>query len=101
MRNPFRMLIQLILIGTSILLPSSTIAQDKRDGQKQKTSQSFKYDQYVMVTMKDGSEIPAIIASVKSKNKYYLRKIGGGRGGLVNSKFLRPMTNEELDKYKR
>ena len=62
---------------------------------------NYKYNQYVMVTLKNGSEVPAVIASVRSTKQYYVRQLGGGKTGLVHRKHLRLMTKEEIVDFKR
>lgn len=90
----------LIIVLVFLLSPSVTFGQ-KKIKSKQKTQISFRFDQYVYVTLKDGSEVPARISAIKSKNQFYVRMIGGAKSGMVNKKFMRAMTKEEIESIRR
>lgn len=57
--------------------------------------------QHVMVRMRDGKEVPAVITSMKSKKKYYVRQYGKSRHGLVHERYIRKMTSEEEASLKK
>ncbi len=75
---------------------SGAVAQKKKN-----RKDCYLYNQCVMVKLKDGSDVPARIASVKSSKQYYVRKIGGNKRGLVHRKFIRPMSEAEIAELKR
>ncbi|MEP1093690.1 MAG: hypothetical protein ABJG78_01195 [Cyclobacteriaceae bacterium] len=87
-----------ILLFTLIacLLPAVGFAQKRNPGKA-----VYKYNQYVMVTLKDGTEVPARVSSVKSKTQCYVRMIGGDKTGMVSKKFMRPMTADEITEVRK
>ncbi len=89
-----------IAVSVLMLLPLLSLAQTS-EVDKKKSQTVFRYNQYVMVTLKDGSEVPARVTSVKSKSKCYVRMIGGKKTGEVNKKYLRPMTPAEIEELKK
>lgn len=88
----------LFLIMPSLFVPNSIEASHLKTEIKapaREKPEVFHNGQYVMVTMKNGTEVAAIIHGCKSKKQYWVRKIGGKRQGLVHRRFLRPMTVAE------
>ncbi|MEP1095451.1 MAG: hypothetical protein ABJG78_10095 [Cyclobacteriaceae bacterium] len=83
-----------------VLLPSICGAQSMEYSTKQSKA-TFRFDQYVMVTMKNGHEMPAKIMGTKSKNQYVVRMIGGKKAGLVKRRFIREMTAEEIAEFRK
>lgn len=73
---------------------SLSLPQDLKKGE-------FKHGQYVIVKLKNGKEAAAKIDGRKGKNKYFVDQIGGRRYGIVHKKYIRPMTEEELAKFKK
>ena len=102
MQTQSKRILSTVLLSICISFTSVVTAQQKKEeSKKSKAPTTYRYNQFVMVTMKDGSKIPAIISSVKSKNKYWIRQYGGKQRGLVSKKFLRPMTKAEIAELKK
>ncbi|MEP5614398.1 MAG: hypothetical protein ABJP45_19255 [Cyclobacteriaceae bacterium] len=94
----FLKLNQILLFALFVcLLPSIGLAQ--KSGTNKKIT--YKYNQYVMVTLKDGTEVPARVSSLKSKTQCYVQMIDGTKAGAVSKKFMRPMTADEIAELKR
>ncbi len=92
-------LLVLVHAAPAQLDDSSETEKDKK--QKSSEQVNFKFDQYVMVTLKSGEEVPARITSVKSKKQYWIRMIGGNKKGLVHRKHMREMSPDEVKKMRR
>ncbi|MFY0625635.1 MAG: hypothetical protein JXR07_05040 [Reichenbachiella sp.] len=58
---------------------------------------AFHVHQHVMVTMKDGREKEAVIHGHISKKKYYVREYHSRRQGEVHEKYLRALTEGEIE----
>ena len=86
---------------TAILVLFMSVSYLSIANDRQGEPETFKFDQYVMVSMKNGNEVPARILSVKSTKQYRIRMIGGSKIGLVHKKYLRKMTKEETMMYKK
>ena len=53
--------------------------------------------QHVYVIMKDGKEVECIVRGRVSKTKYYVRQYKSRRQGNVHEKYMRPISDEELE----
>ena len=96
-------MIKKILPALVIVLVVAFSAQ----GQDMKGTQDYDADkhafhvhQHVMVTMKDGREIEAVIHGHVSKKKYYVREYHSRRQGKVHEKYIRAMSESEIEALK-
>ncbi len=63
-------------------------------------NETYKYGQYVYVTLKDGSQTIGKIVGKKNSKKYYVNQLDGAHHGIVHVKYIRRMTKEEIKNYK-
>ncbi|SMD31692.1 hypothetical protein SAMN04488029_0037 [Reichenbachiella faecimaris] len=97
------------LILTTLLLVFLTaqvsLAQKKNyksKPQKESTKpKAFHVHQHVMVTMKDGSQVEAVVHSHFSKKKYWVRQWHSGREGAVKEKYIRALSDDEVAELKK
>ena len=61
---------------------------------------AYHVHQHVWVTMKDGREVEAVIHGHISKKKYYVRQYGSKRQGKIHEKFIRAMSEAEIEAAK-
>ncbi len=60
----------------------------------------FRNGEHVMVKMKRGEEVPAVVTSSKRNKKYYVREYGKPQhSGKVRLKYIRAMEELEKEKY--
>lgn len=62
---------------------------------------AFHIKQHVMVTMKDGTEVEAVVHSHMSKKKYWVRQWHSGRKGVVKEKYMRALSEGEIAELKK
>ncbi|MEO9806128.1 MAG: hypothetical protein ABJF04_22905 [Reichenbachiella sp.] len=96
-----------IILASALLIfmaSSASFAQKKYKG-KSKTESSkpkaFHIHQHVMVTMKDGSQVEAVVHSHMSKKKYWVRQWHSGREGGVKEKYMRALSDNEVTELKK
>ncbi|MEP2026383.1 MAG: hypothetical protein ABJH98_08395 [Reichenbachiella sp.] len=97
------------LILTTVLLLFFTahvsLAQKKNSKSSPKKEsakpKAFHIHQHVMVTMKDGSQVEAVVHSHFSKKKYWVRQWHSGREGAVKEKYLRALSESEVSELKK
>ena len=99
MKRPAKTLLSICLL-TLLTFYTGTCHGQNVSKKKEKSKIEFHFDQYVMVKLKDGSEVPAKISSRKSKSVYLVKMIGGSRVGAVNQKFIRAMKPAEIQELK-
>lgn len=81
------------------------LAQKKAGKGKENTEatkpKAFHLHQHVMVTMKDGTEVEAVVHSHISKKKYWVRQWHSGREGAVKEKYIRALSESEVTELKK
>ncbi|MEO9965051.1 MAG: hypothetical protein ABJF11_04635 [Reichenbachiella sp.] len=50
--------------------------------------------EHVMVVMKDGTQVEAVVLGRYSNNKYWVRAIGTDKQGAVHKKYLIPISSQ-------
>lgn len=99
--------IKIILAVLFVILVASHdgLAQKKAKSTKAKTEsekpKAFHIHQHVMVTMKDGTEVEAVVHSHFSKKKYWVRQWHSGREGAVKEKYMRALSEGEITELKK
>ena len=99
--------IKIILATALVVLFAShgSFAQKKSKRSKSQTEsgkpKAFHLHQHVMVTMKDGSQVEAVVHSHVSKKKYWVRQWHSGREGAVNQKYIRALSDGEITELKK
>jgi hypothetical protein len=74
----------------------------KEDSEKYDAKKhAYHVKQFVWVTDKSGNEVECVIHGHVSNHKYYVRQMGSGRQGKVNDKFIRPMSEAEIESVKK
>ncbi|MEO9964799.1 MAG: hypothetical protein ABJF11_03355 [Reichenbachiella sp.] len=58
------------------------------------STSDFRIHEHVWVRMKNGNKVEAVILGRHSKNKFWVRKIGHSRQGMVHKKFLEHMNTD-------
>lgn len=48
--------------------------------------------EHALVTMKDGTQVKVVVLGRQTKNKFWVRKIGSKRQGLVHKKYIMPLS---------
>lgn len=96
-----------IILASALLifLGSSVSFAQKKYNRKSKTESSkpkaFHVHQHVMVTMKDGSQVEAVVHGHTSKKKYWVRQWHSGREGSVKEKYMRALSDSEVSELKK
>lgn len=88
------------------LATNKSVAQKKSNksekAQKEsKKPKAFHIHQHVMVTMKDGTEVEAVVHSHMTKKKYWVRQWHSGREGAVKEKYIRALSDSEVTELKK
>ncbi|MEO9966615.1 MAG: hypothetical protein ABJF11_12535 [Reichenbachiella sp.] len=87
------------------LFSGSASAQKKMNHRPKKESakpkKAFHIHQHVMVTMKDGSQVEAVVHSHMTKKKYWVRQWHSGREGAVKEKYMRALSEGEVTELKK
>ncbi|UXX78399.1 hypothetical protein N7E81_13640 [Reichenbachiella carrageenanivorans] len=78
-----------------------TMAQKKENEKESNKPKAFHLQQHVMVTMKDGSQVEAVVHSHVSKKKYYVRQWHSGKEGVVHEKYIRALSEGEVAELKK
>ena len=78
----------------------SASAQKQKSKDYNPDHHTFHVHQHVMVTMKDGRQVEAVIHGHVSKKKYYVRQYHSKRQGKVHEKYIRALTEEEITALK-
>lgn len=101
-------MVKLKLIITSIFLvfvvSSMSFAQKSKGSKSQTEStkpKAFHLHQHVMVTMKDGSQVEAVVHSHMTKKKYWVRQWHSGREGAVKEKYMRALSEGEISELEK
>lgn len=63
-----------------------------------KTEKVIRVRQYVLVEMKDGTVVKAIVLGRQGNNKFWVRKVGAKRQGMVHKKHIIPLTENPQKK---
>lgn len=74
---------------------SSQAQMMKKTQEYDEDKHAFHVHEHVMVTMKDGREVHAVIHGHVSRTKYYVREYKSRRQGKVHKKFIRPLNESE------
>lgn len=61
---------------------------------KETKQEAYQVKDHVMVTLKNGKEVEAVIYGHISKNKYWVRQLGSSRQGKVKVKYIRPLSEK-------
>lgn len=94
----------LTLLALTFSISHATMAQKKEKGKTEKEAnkpKAFHVHQHVMVTMKDGSQVEAVVHSHVSKKKYYVRQWHSGKEGVVHEKYIRALSEDEVTELKK
>ena len=82
---------------------ANTAEQNSLSGDRIEVAKSgkeeLKHGQYVYVTLKNGSETVGKIVGKKTSKKYYVNQLNGSHHGVVNKKYIRKMTKEEIASF--
>lgn len=93
------------LLFVIFLASHEGLAQKKSKKGKTNTEsekpKAFHIHQHVMITMKDGSEVEAVVHSHFSKKKYWVRQWHSGREGAVKEKYIRALSESEVAELKK
>lgn len=88
----------MFFVGTTCLAQNKSRSRTKTESAKPK---AFHIHQHVMVTMKDGSQVEAVVHSHMSKKKYWVRQWHSGREGGVKEKYMRALSESEVTELKK
>lgn len=97
-----------IILTTTLLLffaTEASFAQSRKSNSKSqkevKKPKAFHIHQHVMVTMKDGSQVEAVVHGHMTKKKYWVRQWHSGREGAVKEKYMRALSDNEVTELKK
>lgn len=78
------------------MLFSAAIASGGKNGgdSKKSNKEVYQIKEHVIVVMKDGREIEAVVNGHISKKKYWVREVGSKRQGKVKAKYMRPVSEK-------
>lgn len=77
---------------------ASRISDYTSNSKKTSIEKTISIRQYVMVTMKDGTLVKAIVLGRVSNNKFWVRKVGDDRQGIVHKKHITPISKKSQAK---
>lgn len=86
------------------LASHSSVGQKRPKFKPQKESskpKAYHVHQHVMVTMKDGTQVEAVVHGHISKKKYWVRQWHSGREGNVHEKYIRALNESEITELKK
>ncbi|MCV9386267.1 hypothetical protein [Reichenbachiella ulvae] len=95
----FKNILSISLILLSVSFSSLGYGMGGKNKKEEKATQENKQEvyqvrQHVMVTLKSGQEVEAVVYGHISKNKYWVRQIGSSRQGKVKVKYMRPVSEK-------
>ncbi|WP_422358749.1 hypothetical protein [Reichenbachiella sp.] len=94
----------LMVLALAMFASHQGVAQkSKKPKYKSETNKpkAFRVHQHVMVTMKDGSQVEAVVHGHISKKKYWVRQWHSGREGKVHEKYMRALSESEVTELKK
>lgn len=94
----------LVVFALSIFAAHQGVAQKSKKPKykkESKTPKAYHVHQHVMVTMKDGSQVEAVVHGHISKKKYWVRQWHSGREGQVHEKYIRALSESEVSDLKK
>ena len=90
----------LIFFSTQISFAQKKAKKENVSQKESTTPKAFHVKQHVMVTLKDGSQVEAVVHGHVSKKKYWVRQWHSGREGNVHEKYIRALTESEVSELK-
>lgn len=100
LRFVFGVLIVLIMVSCQTSYYGSKYRERDYKGHDKKYPVYYTH-QHVYVTMRDGREVEAIVRGRVSKKKYFVRHYKGRKQGNVHEKYLRAISDDELDELQK
>ena len=94
----------LLILALGLFATHQGIAQKSKKPKYQKETnkpKAYHVHQHVMVTMKDGTQVEAVVHGHISKKKYWVRQWHSGREGQVHEKYMRALSESEVSELKK